>query len=171
MNQRPSRSADILDCRVPQTAYRLRLHELRSGSGAPPLLPPDWLHSCGIGASLFSTSPTVGSRAPSTARCLSNGTGNDPRNDLGLAGARPSVGRLGSLADVAGIPSVTFEPQVGKKNYYLEGRKTCPISCRHRYARPLNGPDSRPLSDMFPTNRLSGKCQPRIPCTARFWSP
>ncbi len=58
-------------------------------------------------SSLSSASPAVGSLAPSTRWCLSNGTGGVPRNDGGLAGACPSDGRLDSPADVALIQSIT----------------------------------------------------------------
>ncbi len=186
---------------VLRTAIGLRLRGLRSGSGVPPLLPTDWPHPRGIGAaqtsrgsagaylcgwfsvgpgdesqdhgraslparrggsvrlrwrrkpnafvSLYSASPTVPLMAPSTPTCLSNGTGDDPRNDLGLAGARPSVGRLGSHADVALIPSVAFGPNRAKK------------SC----------PDWHPHLAVFAALAPSGESQPRVPCTARFWSP
>ena len=40
-------------------------------------------------SSLLSASPAVGLRAPSTPGCRSNGRDDDPRNDWGLAGARP----------------------------------------------------------------------------------
>ncbi len=76
-------------------------------------------------SSLLSASPATASLAPSTPRCPSNEKGDDPRNHLGLAGARPSVGRLGSLADVALLQSVTFEPKDGKKSGYLEAGNFC----------------------------------------------
>ena len=76
-------------------------------------------------SSLFSASSATASLAPSTPRCPSNEKGDDPRNHLGLAGARPSVGRLGSLADVALLQSVTFEPKDGKKSGCLEAGNFC----------------------------------------------
>ena len=87
-------------------------------------------------------SPTFRSE-PSTPGCPSNGKGDGPCNDLGLAGARP-VGWLGSLANVALIQLVSFEPKALKRSCYLEGFQTCILSHGCRSALPVHGVDSRP---------------------------
>ena len=167
MNQPPGRSADILACCAvdfpvgragayqcgwfsvgtddeSQDHGRASLPASRGGS-----VRLRWHRKPNAFVSLYSASPAVPLMAPSTPMCLLNATGDGPRNDLGLAGARPSVGRLGSRADVSLVPLVELGANVAKK------------SC----------PDWHPLLEVFAALAPSGESQPRVPCTARFWSP